>query len=92
MKQFINGFAIKVSKNKKNTILEKSTTKNAIKCCDDIFLDSSNLVAAGFEISEIIAQHGKPFSDGDYSKESWLECAPLLFDGFPENEKKWLPW
>jgi hypothetical protein len=29
-------------------------------------LGSSNLVAAGLEISKIIAQHGKPFSDGDY--------------------------
>jgi hypothetical protein len=40
-----------------------------------------------FEISKIIAQYGKPFSDGDYIKESWLECAPFLFDGFPEKEK-----
>jgi hypothetical protein len=34
---------------------------------------SSSLVAAGLEISKIIAQHGKPFSDGDYIKNSWLE-------------------
>jgi hypothetical protein len=30
----------------------------------------SSLVAAGFEISKIIIQHGKPFSDGDSIKES----------------------
>jgi hypothetical protein len=48
---------------------------------------SSNLVAAGFELSKIISQHGKSFSDGDYIKESWLEYAPFIFDGFPEKEK-----
>ena len=48
---------------------------------------SSNLVAASFEVSKIIAQHGKPLSDGDYIKEAWLECAPFLFDNFSEKEK-----
>jgi hypothetical protein len=40
---------------------------------------SSNLVASGFEISKIIAQRGKPFSDGDYIKESWLEMCSFPF-------------
>ena len=31
---------------------------------------SSNLVAANFEVSKAIAQHGKPLSDGDYIKEA----------------------
>jgi hypothetical protein len=48
----------------------------------------SNLVAAGLEIPKIIAKHWKPFSDGDYIKESWLECVPFLFDGFPEKGNK----
>ena len=48
---------------------------------------SSNLVAASFEVSKVIAQHGKPLSDGDYIKEAWLECAPFLFDNFLEKEK-----
>ena len=48
---------------------------------------SSNLVAANFEVSKVIAQHGKPLSDGDYIKEAWLECAPFLFDNFAEKEK-----
>ncbi|KAG7171957.1 ZBED8-like 1, partial [Homarus americanus] len=47
----------------------------------------SNLVAAGFEISKIIALHGKPLGDGEYIKESWLECSHFLFNGFPEKEK-----
>jgi len=48
---------------------------------------SSNLVAASFEISKIIAKHGKPLSDGDYIKESLLECAPSLFDDFSNKDK-----
>ena len=38
---------------------------------------SSNLVAASFEVSKVIAQHGKPLSDRDYIKEAWLESAPF---------------
>ena len=48
---------------------------------------SFNVVAASFEVSKVIAQHGKPLSDGDYIKEAWLECAPFLFDNFSEKEK-----
>ena len=48
---------------------------------------SSNLVTAGFAFSKVIAQHGKPFSDEDYIKEAWLECAPFLLDNFSEKEK-----
>ena len=48
---------------------------------------SSNLVAASFEVSKVIAQHGKPLSDGDYIKEGWLECAQFHFDNFSEKEK-----
>ena len=43
---------------------------------------SSNLVAASFEVSKVIAQHGKPLSD-----EAWLECALFLFENFAEKEK-----
>ena len=48
---------------------------------------SSNLVAASFEVSKVISQHGKSISDGNYIKEAWLECAPFLFDNFLETEK-----
>ena len=48
---------------------------------------SSNLVAASFEVSRVIDQHGKPLSSGDYIKEAWLECAPFLFHTFSEVEK-----
>ena len=48
---------------------------------------SFNLVAASFEVSKLIAQPGKPLSDGDYIKLAWLEYAPFLFDNFSEKEK-----
>ena len=48
---------------------------------------SSNLVAASFEVSKEISQHGKPLSDRNYIKEAWLECATFLFDNFLEKEK-----
>ena len=48
---------------------------------------SSNLVAASFEVSKVIAQHGKPLSDADYIKKAWLECAPFLFDNFLEKKR-----
>lgn len=48
---------------------------------------SSNVVAASLEVSKIIAQHGKPLSDGDYIKECWIACAPHLFEDFPNKEK-----
>ena len=48
---------------------------------------SSNLVAASFEVSKVISQHGKPLSDGNYIKKAWLECAPFLFDNILEKEK-----
>ena len=49
-------------------------------------MSSPNLVAASFEVSRVIDQHGKPPSDGDYTKEAWLECAPLLLGTFSEKE------
>lgn len=48
---------------------------------------TSKLVAASLEVSKTIAKHGKPFSDGDYIKEAWLECAPYLFEDFQNKEK-----
>ena len=47
----------------------------------------SNLVAASFEVSKVIAQHEKPLSDGDYIIKVWLNCALFLFDNFSKKEK-----
>ena len=53
---------------------------------------SSNLVAASVEVSKLIAQHGKPLSDGDYIKKAWLECAPLLLGQFLRKRKNYLAY
>ena len=47
---------------------------------------SSNLVAASFDVSKVISQHGKPLSDGNYIKEAWLECEHFIFDYTLEKE------
>jgi len=47
-----------------------------------------NLVSACHQILKITARHGKPPSDGSYIKESWLVCAPYVFEDFPTNDKK----
>jgi hypothetical protein len=59
IKQFISSFLIKVSKNM-DIFLEKSTPKKCYQVMMTFVLDGSILVAVGFYLSKIIAQHGKP--------------------------------
>ena len=47
---------------------------------------SSNVTAASYIVSNEIAKHGKPFSDGQFIKKTWFECAPVLFENFKEKE------
>lgn len=69
-----------VSHQLKNANLQSYSFEKFVK-------STSNLVSASFEVSKIIARHGKPFSDGDYIKESWLECSPYLFEDFQNKDK-----
>jgi hypothetical protein len=69
-----------ISRQVKNANLQSGSFVKFVK-------STSNLVSASFEVSKIIARHGKPFSDGDYIKESWLECAPYLFEDFQNKDK-----
>ena len=48
---------------------------------------SSNVTAASYIVSKEIAKHVKPFSEGQFIKPAWLECAPVLFENFKEKEK-----
>ena len=48
---------------------------------------SSNVAAASYIVSKAIAKHVKPFSEGQFIKQAWLECAPVLFENFKEKEK-----
>ena len=45
----------------------------------------SNAAAASYIVSNEIAKHGKPFSDGQFIKQAWLECVPVLFENFKEK-------
>ena len=47
---------------------------------------SSNVAAASYIVSNEIAKHGKPFSDGQFIKKPWLECAPVLYENFKEKK------
>ena len=47
---------------------------------------SSNVAAASYIVSNEIAKHGKPFSDGQFIKKAWLECAPVLFEHFKKEK------
>ena len=51
---------------------------------------SSNVTAASCIVPNEIAKHGKPFSEGQFIKQAWLECAPVLFENFKEKEKNYL--
>ena len=50
---------------------------------------SSNVTAASYRyiVSKEIAKHVKPFSEGQFIKQAWLECASVLFENFKEKEK-----
>ncbi|GFT91734.1 general transcription factor II-I repeat domain-containing protein 2A [Trichonephila clavipes] len=44
-------------------------------------------IAASYSAANAIAQHGKPFQEGEFLKEAWLACAPSLFDDFDNKFK-----
>lgn len=48
---------------------------------------NSNIVAASFAVSNVIAKRGKPFCDGEYIKDLMLETAPFLFEDFSNKDK-----
>ena len=47
----------------------------------------SNTIAASYQVSKTIAQYAKPFNEGEFLKDAWLQCAPYLFDDFENKEK-----
>lgn len=69
-----------IAKAIKNACIQSSTLKS--------FTDrGSASIAASFEISKIIAKKGKPFSDGEYIKNAFIECASYLFEDFENTEE-----
>ena len=47
---------------------------------------NSDLVSAIFSFSYSIVKHGKPFSDGEFLKSAFIDCAPFLFDDFKSKD------
>ncbi|KAK2580007.1 hypothetical protein KPH14_010772 [Odynerus spinipes] len=47
----------------------------------------SNTTAASYQVSKNISQHVKPFNEGEFLKDAWLQCAPYLFEDFENKEK-----
>ena len=70
-----------------------SSKLSKTKTQDDNFINfilgrsTSYLVAASFEVSGVIAQRGKPLSNGDYIKKAWLECAPFFLTVFKKKKR-----
>ncbi|KAI8788966.1 SCAN domain-containing protein 3 [Biomphalaria glabrata] len=57
-------------------------------CLESVVCRTSSVkLAASFEVSKIIAKHGKPLSNGDYIKEEIIECASYLFEEFQNKDK-----
>jgi hypothetical protein len=48
---------------------------------------NSNIVAASFAISNVIAEYEKPFCNGKYKKDLMLEPAAFLFKDFANKDK-----
>ena len=44
------------------------------------------MVLASFSFSYSIVKHGKPFSDGEFLKSAFMDCAPFLFDDFKNKD------
>ena len=47
---------------------------------------NSDLVSASFSLSYSIVKHGKPFSDCEFLKSAFMDCAPFLFDDFKNKD------
>ncbi|GBP42620.1 hypothetical protein EVAR_87171_1 [Eumeta japonica] len=43
--------------------------------------------AARYAAANVITRHSKPFQEGEFLKETWLACAPSLFDDFDNKDK-----
>ena len=85
--------------NQKDLYLKTKEEQREIisKACKEKKMQSSNLMkfiggssdvtAASYIVSKEIAKHVKSFSEGQFIKQAWLECAPVLFESFKEKEK-----
>ena len=47
---------------------------------------NSDLVSASLCLSYSIVKHGKPFSDDEFLRSAFMDCAPFLFDDFKNKD------
>ncbi|GFW83505.1 general transcription factor II-I repeat domain-containing protein 2A [Trichonephila clavipes] len=64
-------------RNKQSTSMFKYVSKNC----------HTSASAASYSAANAVARHGKSFQEGEFLKEAWLACAPLLFDDFDNKDK-----
>ena len=45
---------------------------------------SNYRMESSYKVAECIARRGKPFTDGDFIKEVFINCSEVLFEDLPE--------
>ena len=77
----------KSEEERKEYITQELTKTNALsKNLLRFVSGNSDLVSASFSLSYSIVKHGKPFSDGEFLKSAFMDCAPSLFDDFKNKD------
>ena len=77
----------KSEEERKEYITQELTKTNAqSKNLLRFVIGKSDLVSASFSLSYSIAKHGKPFSDGEFLKSAFMDCAPFVVDDFKNKD------
>ena len=50
-----------------------------------VIRDTNQTIEGNYKVAEVIAKHGKPFTDGMFVKKAFLRCAEMLFDDLPNK-------
>ena len=46
---------------------------------------TNQITESSYKVAECIAKHGKPFTDGDFIKEVFINCSEVLFEDLPNK-------
>lgn len=86
-------FETKHEKNYKDAADRAESLKRAVASYEKqssslkIFANTKDIVTeASYNLANCIAKHGKPFTDGEYTKEAFLSCAETLFEDLPNKD------
>ena len=50
-----------------------------------VIRNTNQTIEGSYKVPEVIAKHGRPFTDGIFAKEAFLSCAEVLFDDVPNK-------